>query len=45
MKYDNDKSIISLITKKYSDSEIEKIKDDIEHDNLNYAELKSHYNI
>lgn len=45
VKYDNDKSIASLITKKYSDSDIEKMREDIECDNLNYAKLKSHYNV
>ncbi len=45
VKYDNDKSIDSLITKKYSASDIEKMREDIEHDNLNYAKLKSRYNV
>ncbi len=43
--YDNDKSITGLITKKYSDSDIEKIRKGIEQDNWNYTNLKSHYKI
>lgn len=45
VKYDNEQSITSLITKEYSVSDIEKMKKDIEHNNLDYAKLKSHYNI
>lgn len=37
VKYDNDNSISSLITIKYSDYDIEKLREDIGHDNLNYA--------
>ncbi len=45
VKYDNDKSIDSLITEKYSESDIDKMRDDIEQDNLNYARFKSHFNV
>lgn len=45
VKYDNDKSIASLITKKYFNSDIEKMREDINNDNLNYAKLKSHYDV
>lgn len=45
VKYDNDNSISSLITEKYSDYDMEKLREDIGHDNLNYAKLKSHYNV
>lgn len=45
VKYNNDKSITSLITKKYSNFDIEKMREDMEHDNLDYSRLKSNYNI
>lgn len=45
VEYDNDKSITSLITKKYSESDIEQIRVGIEQDSLNYTKLKSHYKI
>lgn len=45
VKYDNDKSISSLITIKYSDYDMEKLREDIGHDNLNFVKLKSHYNV
>lgn len=45
VKYDNNKSITSLITKKYSDSDIEKIRKGIEQDNWDYTKLKLHYKV
>lgn len=45
VKYDNNKSIASLVTKKYSDADIEKMREGIEHGDLNYENLKSYYNI
>lgn len=45
MKYDNETSINSLITKTYSVFDIEKMKNDIETDNMDYAKLSSQYNV
>lgn len=45
VKYDNYRSIDSLITEKYSTSDIEKMREDFEHNNFDYSALKSHYNV
>lgn len=45
VKYNNDKSIVDLVTQKYSDSDIEKIKTGIENNTINYSTFKSKYNI
>ncbi len=45
VKYNNDNSISDLVTKTYSNYDIEKISESIENNNIDYATLKSNYNI
>lgn len=45
VKYDNDRSIDSIVTEIYSTSDIEKMRKDFEHNSLNYSGLKSNYNV
>lgn len=45
MKYNNDKTIDTLVTETYSASEIQKMKSSIENNKLTYSQLRSDYNI
>lgn len=45
VKYNNDNSISDIVTKTYSNYDIEKISESIENNNFDYATLKSNYNI
>ncbi len=45
MKYNNDKTIDILVTERYSASEIQKMKSNIENNKLTYSQLRSDYNI
>lgn len=45
VQYNNNKSIASLITKKYSDSDTENIRRGVEHYNWNYTKLNSQYEV